>query len=182
MRRLLGELGVSGSNLLLRSYGRRAFPILEAELLKIPLGQTLILDFEGVSVMDTSFADETVIELAVGLAEERYGDRFLILQQPSEATVENIEGTILRRKEKVTFLARRKNDQELIGHLESNLAEAWNLALRDGELTARSLADMLRLQINTASMRLHKLHKARLLVRREELTPMGRQHVYAVPT
>lgn len=181
MRRLLSELGVAGPNLLLRSYGQRAFPILEKELLEVPLGQTLILDFEGISVMDTSFADETVVQLAIGLTEERYGDRFLILQQPSPATVENIEGTILRRKEKVTLLVREKNGWELLGHLESNLAEAWNLALREDELTARYLADRLRLQINTASMRLHKLHKARLLARREEVTPAGRQHIYSLP-
>jgi DNA-binding transcriptional ArsR family regulator len=180
MKLLFAELSVPGPDLLLRDYGRRAFPILEEALLKVQSGQALSLDFDEVSVLDTSFADETVVELAVRLVDGQYGDRFLILLNPSAATVDNLEGTIARRKAKVALPIRDGDHMRVIGHVEPNLAEAWDLTLRKGELTARSLADRLSLQINTASMRLRKLYEARLLTRREETISTGRHHVYEI--
>src|ERR1700676_1660400 len=97
LRQLFAMLNITGQDLLLRSYGQRAFPMLEHELRAAPPGQTLFLDFAGISVMDTSFADETVLELALGLAQDKYGDRWMVLENPSPATVDNLEGTIARR-------------------------------------------------------------------------------------
>jgi DNA-binding transcriptional ArsR family regulator len=148
---------------------------------QVPEGQSLVLDFEGVSVMDTSFADATVLQLALNLAAQQYGDRYLILRNPSAATVYNIEGAIARRKARVTLVVESGTERWTLGHLERNLAEAWQLVLRDGSMTARQLADRLGLEINTASTRLRKLYDARLLARREESTKEGRQHVYSIP-
>ena len=181
MTRLFAHLSIRGPDLLLRNYGERAFPVLEQALLEVPLGQTLLLDFAGVSVMDTSFADETVLELALGLSQDKYGDRWMVLEEPSPATIDNLEGTIARRKAKVALLIRKEGQMRLIGHVEPNLMEAWQLVYEKSELTARELADQLGLEINTASMRLRKLYDARLLSRQEEITPGGRQHTYMLP-
>lgn len=181
MNRLLIDLGVPGQDLLLRDYGQRALPVLEHELLRVPLGRALTLDFGGISVMDTSFGDETVVELASRLIQGRYGDRFLMVERPSPATRDNLEGTIARRKAKLALLIREDGLVLVLGHLEPNLAEAWEQVRTKQTLTARSLADQLRLEINTASTRLLKLHGARLLARREEISSAGRQHVYQVP-
>ena len=181
MMALFTALGIPGPDLLLRACGRRAFPMLEKALLDVPTGQSLALDLDGVSVIDTSFADETLLELALGLIHGHYGDRFLVLDRPSPATIENLEGTIARRRAKVALPIREDGRMRLVGHVEPNLAEAWELAQQVGTLTARGLADRLGLEINTASMRLHKLYNARLLARREVITPSGRQHIYQLP-
>ena len=181
LKQLFALLGIPGPDLLLRSYGQRAFPILEHALKEVSSDQTLILDFADVSVMDTSFADETVLELALGLSQDCYGDRWMVLKEPSPATIDNLEGTIARRKAKVALLIRKEDQMQLLGHIEPNLMEAWQLVYRMSELTARKLADLLGLEINTASMRLRKLYNARLLARREETTPDGRQHIYMLP-
>jgi len=181
MKSLFTELDIPGPDLLLRDYGRRAFPILEKALRKVSVNQSLSLNFEDVSVIDTSFADETVVELAVRLVEGQFGDRFLILLNPSAATVDNLEGTIARRKAKVALPTRVGEHMIVIGHVEPNLMEVWKLILSENELTARLLADRLNLQISTASMRLRKLYEARMLSRREEMTSTGRQHVYEIP-
>jgi len=181
LTRLFALLGILGPDLLLRSYGQRAFPTLEHALKEVPPSQALVLDFAGVSVMDTSFADETVLELALGLSQDKYGDRWMVLEEPSPATIDNLEGTIARRKAKVALLIRKEGQMRLIGHVEPNLMEAWQLVCERSELTARELADLLGLEINTASMRLHKLYDARLLARREEITSGGRQHIYMLP-
>lgn len=181
MAQLFEILGIPGPDLLLRNYGRRAFPILEEKLLQVPIGETLLLDFKHVSVMDTSFADEAVLELAIGLNEGKYGDRFLILGCPSPATIDNIEGTIARRGVKIALLIRDEDEIRLVGHVEPNLAEVWTMASQTTILTARNLADQLGLQLNTASTRLLKLYNARLIARKEEITSAGRQHLYTLP-
>lgn len=181
LRNLFAMLGVDGPDLLTRSFGRRAFPVLENELQNVPDGQTLLLDCREVTVMDTSFVDETLLELGARLGEGRYGDRYLILQDPSPEVVDNLEGALARRRSKVAFLMLQGTGRRIIGHIEPNLAETWRLALELAELTARELADRLNLEINTASMRLRKLHDARLLSRREVITQDGRQHVYRLP-
>src|SRR5258707_13784914 len=94
MTRLFALLGINGPDLLLRSYGQYAFPKLEHALKEEPPGQALLLDFAGVSVMDTSFADATVLELALGLSQDTYGDRRMILEEPSTATIDSLEGTL----------------------------------------------------------------------------------------
>ena len=181
MSRLFAILNIAGPDLLLRDYGRRAFPTLEENLLLTPAGQALSLDFSDISVMDTSFADETLLELATGLIEGKYGDRFLILERPSPATIDNIEGTIARRRIKIALLVQQTDGMQLVGHIEPNLAEVWQMALPAVTLTARGLANQLGLQLNTASTRLHKLYNARLLARYEEITSAGRQHLYDIP-
>lgn len=181
LKHLFSLLSISGPDLLLRNYGQRAFPVLEHALKEVPTGQMLLLDFEGISVMDTSFADETVLELALGLSQNKYGERWITLEEPSPATVDNLEGTIARRKAKVALLIHKEGQMVLIGHVEPNLSEAWQLVCQKTELTARELADHLGLEINTASMRLRKLYDARLLARREEITSGGRQHIYMLP-
>ena len=182
MTALFGYFGVPGPDFLLRDYGRRAFPVLEQQLGETRPGEALCLDFTGVSVMDTSFGDEAVLELALGLVDDRYGDRFLILHEPSPATVENMEGTIARRKAKVAILVKRDGQLGLIGEVEPNLLDAWRRVSSAGTLTARQLADELGLEINTASMRLHKLYRLRLVAREEEVSASGRQHIYRVPS
>jgi hypothetical protein len=182
MARLFNVLHVPGPDLLLREDGAKVFPILEEALAVVPEGSALVLEFAKIRIMDTSFAGSTVIKLLAGLVDGQYGDRFLILDSLKPPTIENLEGALARRKQKIGALVRGEKGVEVIGHLEPNLSEAWALALQVGTLTARDLADKLNLEISTASMRLHKLYKARLLARHEEIIASGRQHVYALPT
>ena len=147
----------------------------------VPPGMALVLDSADVRVMDSSFADEALIELALGLVDGRYGDRFLVLANPTEATCENIEGTIARRKAKLALLIQSGDRAVILGHIEANLGETWRLVQTSGELTARDLADRLHLEINTASTRLLKLYQARLLARTDVMTSTGRQHIYTLP-
>lgn len=182
LRSLFALLHLRGEDLLLREVGERAFPHLKAALSSVPIGHALWLDSGGVRVMDTSFLDETVVELMHGLVAGEYGDRYLILREPSAATVDNLEGTMARRGEKMAVLVQRGDEIEVVGHVEPNLLETWSRARHQGALTARELADALGSAINTASMRLRKLYDAHLLSRIEELTPDGHQHVYRVPS
>ena len=186
MTELFKQLGVPGPDLLLRECGRQVFPLLADELSTVSPGHALTLDFSGVQVMDTSFCDETVLELAIRLVEGKHGDRFLVLSEPTSATIDNIEGAIGRRRAKIALIVRERGGERLVGRaygdpIEPNLVEAWEYLRRERSLTARALADDLNLEINTASMRLHKLYTLRLAAREEEVSAAGRQHNYSIP-
>jgi hypothetical protein len=184
LARLLRDWGEDGSDLLTATLGLKALGSLEREVREVPDGGTLTLDFSGISVMDASFANASVLELAARLADGRYGDRYLVLDRPSESTLFNLESAIMRRPEaNLALLARDgKRTHVITRSMPPNLAQAWALALQERRLTARFVADRLKLEINAASTRLHKLHAARLLARREEVSPAGRQHIYSVPS
>jgi hypothetical protein len=185
MRSLLATLKLPGRNLLGRPAGERALALLRERLTAVPSGSALTLDFEGVAHTDASFPDATIITLAIDLQAGKHGDRFLVLDGANDEVVANIRAALAQRheaeKRKLALVYRRHGRYDLVGHIEANLREAWDLVRGRGELTARALADHLGLEINTAGTRLLKLHAARLLARREEISAAGRQHVYTIP-
>ena len=181
---LFEVLDVPGPDLLLRAYGERALPVLEGQLLGVPEGRALMLSFAGVRIMTPSFADATIVALLRGLREGRYGERYLILAEPNEETLVSLEGTFERRLHrplKLAVVLRRGGVDRLFGPVEPNLEQAWQLVAERGTLTTRELADKLGLELNTASMRLLKLHGLRLLARREEVSAAGHQYLYTLP-
>jgi hypothetical protein len=181
---LFRVLDVPGPDLLLRAYGEQALPVLEAQLQVIPEGRALVLSFAGVRMMTPSFADATIVELLKGVRAGRYGERYLILAEPNDDTLDSLEGTFERRRhraQKLAVVLWRNGECELFGPVEQNLQESWLFVADQGTLTARELADELDLEINTASMRLLKLHGLGLLARREEVSAAGRQHIYTLP-
>jgi len=184
LRELFGVLDVPGPDLLLRAYGEWALPVLEQQLLSVPERRALVLSFAGVRIMTPSFADATIVALLRGLREVRYGERFLILAEPNEETLVSLEGTFerrLHRRLKLAVVLRNGGVDRLFGPVEENLQEAWQIVAERGTLTTRELAERLGLELNTASMRLIKLHSLGLLARREVVGIPGRQHLYMLP-
>jgi hypothetical protein len=97
----------------------------------------------------------------------------------------SLEGTFERRLHrplKLAVVLRCRGQDRLFGPVEENLREAWQLVAERGTLTTRELADRLDLELNTASMRLIKLHGLGLLARREVPGVPGRQHIYTLLT
>lgn len=181
MARLFARLAVPGRDLVMRSFGERALPLLEEALGVVAEGGTLALDLYDIMVMDASFADATIVSLQQGLIAGKYGDKFFLLVSPNETIVVNLEGALARRNLKQPLLISDSGHVSLLGHIERNLREAWDLVVSGRVTRARELADELGIEIGAASMRLHKLYVARLLARREEVIVSGRQHVYQSP-
>ncbi len=153
------------ADLLTRSFGRKAFTILERELKRTRVGDLLVLDASKISLIDASFADEALLELFVKLQHGRYGDRYMALASPSDDTLDNIEGALTRKGLKFPFpTIGLENEIKLIGALEPNLRETFELLMRTRKLTARDLADKLHISIYNASNRLRRLHDIRLAV------------------
>lgn len=182
MGELLARLELPGKDLLMRQYGERALPILEAAMSSVPLGVALRLDLRSVDVIDASFADAALVNFQQRLVSRLYGNRYLILQEPNATVIENLEGALARRRGKSPLLACDPTARlQVVGHLERNLRDTWAMVVQAGVFRARDLADRCGIEINAASMRLHKLATLRLLARDEESTLTGRQHAYRPP-
>jgi len=179
LNELFGQEGISGPDLILPENGKRVYPLLAKAMKGIPPGRALHIDFSDVQLMDASFAGETVMKLAAALCGNTLGDRFLVLVEPNDATLQNLEGAALRRR--LPLLVRRKRGTALLGRLQPALRETWSLATGSKTITARALADRLGLEISNASTRLAKLHKQRLLARAPDTMGSGKQHVYFLP-
>src|SRR4028118_62670 len=96
------SLGEFGAQLAMRPAGRRVQEALDALLRKMPAGGVLVVDFEGVEMMDYSFADEALGTLFSRMAAKEYPDRYLILSARDDelgaALMENVEVALARRE------------------------------------------------------------------------------------
>ena len=97
-----------GTQLAMRPNGRKVQEALDAELRRLPSGGVLALDFEGVEMMDYSFADESFGTLYSRMSAREYPDKHLVLLsragEHGEALLENIEVALSRRDVAVLVL------------------------------------------------------------------------------
>ncbi|CAG0984784.1 hypothetical protein ANRL3_02369 [Anaerolineae bacterium] len=166
-------------DLLTRDLGRKAFGCLERELKQTPEHETLILDGKDIILFDSSFFDEAILNLFVKLIAGEYGNRFLLLCNVTEDSVVNVEGAIKRRDLKNALPIKNRAQLRFVGNLEPNLEETARLLVQRKQLTARELADYLKIGINNASNRLRRLHELRLAKREELSSESGLYHQYS---
>lgn len=175
---------LAAPDLVTRELGLQAYDVLRRALIEIHEGEILTLRFEGVRVMDSSFAGASVLRLVQELVDGEFGDRYIILMGATPSTEENVHLTIVGHGLKLGLQAADGEEEpRLLGQIEPNLQETLVLVNKRRVLTARELADMKGdMAINTASNRLKKLFDLRLIRRVEEVTMTGRQHVYKTLT
>ena len=172
------ELKNDSASLVTRESGRVILNRIEHEIRQIDIGETLILDFSDVRVIDYSCADEVIAKLLTRLKGEEYGNKYIILQNLSPSQKENIQ-VALEKKDLAILVTDNKKNWEVIGILNNYLLETLQAIMKSGGISTRQLSDKLKLELNTASTRLLNLHKARLVKKCEERTSYGRrQFVY----
>jgi hypothetical protein len=179
LRELMKERLTNGSrNLVTRETGRWMREVLEERLQREPDETIVILDFKSVGILDYSCADEIVAKLISRLNAGEYGNRYLLLRGLNPTQKENIEVALERKRLAALFL-REDKSWEVLGVLNNYLRETLAEVIREGRITARDLAEVEDLEINTSSTRLANLYKLQLVQRREEvLSEGGRQFVY----
>ena len=167
-------------DLVTRELGLQAYDLLYQALADTRPEDVLVLDFENVRVMDSSFAGGSILKLLRQVVNGEFGEKYLVLTGTNESTEYNINSTIRGHGLKLGLLVVDTNgDQRLLGQIEPNLEETLALVSSKGALTARELADSPPgMAINTASNRLKKLFDLHLIQRIEETMETGRQHVY----
>lgn len=139
--------------------------------------------FQGIETCDVSFADEFVINLQKNILQ--VDNTLMILSEVNEDTLASIQGALSFRNEKdhthMNLLCHRDQVYSILGNLERNLLDTFDLVKSYTEITAREVAKQFNVEINNASNKLKKLYDAHLLLRRESIDENGRQHVYYLP-
>lgn len=201
------SLSEFGSQLAMRPNGRKVQEALDKELRRLPAGGVLLIDFDGVEMMDYSFADEAFGTLYSRMSAREYPDRHLVLltreDEMSEALLENIEVALNRREVAALVLPAgdiaaleavlRKGgsgengkspevpEWQVLGTLPAHLIETLREVMGKGTVTVRELAMALGLDSATAcNNRIAKLYQLHLVRREATIVPEGgRQYCYS---
>ncbi|MCD6266302.1 MAG: hypothetical protein J7K02_10125 [Deltaproteobacteria bacterium] len=176
---LMDENLTNGSkNMVTRETGRIIREAIEVNIQKEQEEMIIILDFSGIGIIDFSCADEVAAKFIARLNLKEYGDKYLLFSGLTPSQEENITAAL--EKKKLSLLSLKENGGwKLMGILNPYLKDTLDLVMARKSLTARELADLTGVEINSASTKLLNLNKARLAIRvREALPNGGRQFVY----
>jgi|ERR1051326_5288257 hypothetical protein len=152
-----------------RSVGERAYAFLKAELLKVPEGYPLVVEFTRYNLMDVSFADASLGRLGQEIVEGRMGERCLVLDGLMPDSLTNLEAMIASRPTKLAFLVTDMTTwYEVVGDVPDYLKKTLSLMAERGHMTAEELAKEKRLELSAAGNHLKRLYDLRLLRREGE--------------
>ncbi len=179
LKKLTDEELRNGSNdLVTRQTGERIRERIEKDLRGEDRGRIVGLDFREVGIIDYSCADEVIAKLMARLIGNEYGDKYILLRNLTPNQSENIQ-VALERKDLATLLIESEKRLKVLGTLNPYLSDTLEEVNRRKDITARDLADITKVEINSASTKLLNLYKIRLAVRTSENLPDdGRQYVY----
>jgi hypothetical protein len=197
------SLGEFGPYLAMRPLGRQVQDSLDAALRALPPGGVLAIDFDGVEMMDYSFADEALGTIYSRMGGKEYPDRYMVLivkdDAVSQSLLENVEVALVQRDaaaitvpfEELSALAKTLSaDREktakssdsgdapvawkVIGKLPDHLIETLGAVMNQGQATVRDIVDTLQLESVTAcNNRIARLHQLRLVRRKAAIVPEG---------
>ncbi len=196
------SLGQFGPYLAMRPLGRQVQDALDAELRALPPGGVLALDFDGVEMMDYSFADEALGTIYSRMGGKEYPDRYMVLLVKDDATsqslLENVEVALIQRdaaaiavpagelESLVKALAAERETSKtpaksaesvawrVIGKLPDHLIETLGAVMNQNQSTVRDIVDALQLDSVTAcNNRIARLHQLRLVRRKAAIVPEG---------
>ncbi len=195
------SLGSFGPYLAMRPLGKKVQEELDAQLRALPPGGVLTVDFDGVEMMDYSFADEALGTIYGRMAGREYPDRYMVLlvkdDPVSVALLENVEVALAQRdvaaiavpagevgalieaikaeNEKGKAAGRQKKvTWRVVGKLPEHLIETLGAVMDKGSSTVRDIVETLQLDSVTAcNNRIARLHQLRLVRRKAAIVPEG---------
>lgn len=150
-------IGKEYSLLIGRDTGARVLDQCLAHLQNTPSGTAVPISFKNIRFLDFSAADEFTRKLISRITGKEYKDTFIYLTDVPSIVKENIEAA-LRLNQQAALLWNPAQPPELIGIINTQLKNTWDLVNQKKRLTARELADTMNLAINTSSNRLAKLY------------------------
>jgi len=194
------SLGEFGPFLAMRPLGRQVQESIDEALRALPAGGVLAIDFDGVEMMDYSFADEALGTIFSRMSGKEYPDRYLVLLVKDDpvalALLENVEValsqrnaaaitvpiselpqlelTLAREEEGATGHGKSTVKWRVIGKLPDHLIETLGAVMNQGQATVRDVVEALQLDSVTAcNNRIARLHQLRLVRRKAAIVPEG---------
>lgn len=179
MRTLAAAIGIKGRNYLTRDKGEEAYTLLKQEVERTHEGDALVLAFPAEQLVDSSFADESIVRLGEQILKGLYGERAVLLEGLTEDSMKNFRAVLKLRGIKLPLLAVwPSREWQVLGSLEENLYETLRFVHQMKSVKASDLGSRLHLAVNTASTRLKRLHNLHLVRREFEISERGLQYIY----
>jgi hypothetical protein len=179
MRSLAAGIRIKGRNFLTRDKGEEAYVLLQEQLLQTAEGQALVLVFPSEQLVDSSFADESIVRLGEQILRGMFGERAIVMEGLTEDSIKNFSAVLKLRGIKLPLLTVWPTGEwRVLGSLEENLHATLRIVQKHGQLRASDLASTLGLAVNTASTRLKRLHNLHLVRREFEISNKGLEYVY----
>lgn len=174
--------------LLLSEYGQqlwtreRASQIrerLDEMLHSLQVGDTLVIDAEGVKVFDYSFANELFGKTLLRLPTEHPG-RFIVIENLTEYTRENLAKAL--ESLNLIIIERQGAKLQLLGKVHPTDEDTFAMiAQAKRPITAATLKDQLGINVTAMNERLTKLTRLAVIRREKIASQAGReQYQYAV--
>ena len=171
-----------------RGAGKRFWELMQSRLSASDPREAITLTFNGIEVMDASFADEVFGTLASQHG-RREGQFYpVLLSDLNETCLDNLRMALETRPDREPPDRERlrncvlpvieNGDIKLIGKFEDHVAETFRQLQESRTLTARDLAAAMGLNLNAASTRLKTLADLGLALRSEVRDTQGKQFVY----
>ena len=206
---VLQPMSSFGKQLAMRPRGREVQQEIDSLLRSLPPESVLVIDFEGVEMMDYSFADEALGAIFSRLSAKEYPNRYIVLAAGegdlAEALIENVEVALARREVAALVLPKEGIEEALgadgkrrtgpmpvvlkadagewrvAGTLPQHLIETLRAVMDRQQVTVRELADELQIDSATAcNNRIARLYQLRLVRREAAIVPEGgRQYFYS---
>ncbi len=159
-----------GTRLGTRAEGAVARDRLLAVLAGLKEPGRLIVSLDGVEVMSGSFADEAIALPYARLTTGEYGDCYIVVRAPGEEVVEDLAHKLERRR--LAALCLIDGDWTVLGLLPPVMRDTLALVIASGTTTAREIAAVLNIHLNTCVNRVARL-AALHLIRREQIGVVG---------
>lgn len=183
LNEIASELGLSGKTLATRPVGEQFYHTALEKLQPIHDGDAIELSLAGVYATDTSFLDEYILGFQ-RLMVASYPNSMMFVSNVDTWVFENLTRLIKSWEVdgiRIPVLYFHEDKFEIIGKMESNLLETFDVFCDNREVTARQLAELKNLVLSTASTRLRKLYEFRVIYRKEVIDAFGKQFVYMLP-
>jgi hypothetical protein len=175
------NIGIDSNILTFRPYGAKVKD--QMSILINKNSDYINISFIDVDICDVSFVDEVVLNF---IEESCKGSELLVFISDCNAgVILNIEAAIFHKekkdKNKYPVLHYKNPSFEVIGSLENNLCETFELIKSKKTLTAADISTIYGIEINSASNRLKKLYDLGLVGRYENVDSSGKYFVYTLP-
>ncbi len=186
--RLAKSVGLDEYVFVTRPIGKLFFLAFMQMLKEMPEATTIMLDFDGIDIMDASFADEVFGSFVSSIAHRHVPCVCLVLRSLASSSEENLEMALTSRPMReaglrncAVMVITKEGDVNLVGKVEAHVQQTFERLWMLKQLTARDLADSLELDIAAASTRLKVLYNLGFALRSEERDVHGKQYVYEWP-
>ena len=164
LRDLVGKDTAFGNGL-----GRQVYQKLQAELDAHPASKTIGISFEGMEMMDASFARESV----VSLAKAKRGELgFYLMDFASRDLMDNWDYAA-KAKDQPMVVVKDKGFEVIGPELSEGARELLGFVMKKGTVTTSMVADELKINVPNASVRLKKMLDQGLLLGEKQVAETG---------